>query len=258
MSRLLPDRVSAGLFPGLCWLGPSGARQPFVHQEDVAPDPAAMLTRLGAMLKDRVAVLKKGALLTLMVSDSVGAIAAMPWQDQLATDREIEAYALACFDRLGLSIDERWIVHAGLRAFRGIGLAHALPGEWLKELEALLAAHDLRLERVLPVSAFAYWRQRHVSLAGTGVLVLREPHRNTALVVGRSGLLAIDVEATAGSVETSIRRLLCRVSAHHAAIAHVRCWSYDSDDSAQLAAAIAASLPDLEIRSLARAAWMKS
>ena len=253
MSLLWPEKVVGGLFPGQCWLMCPGIAE---TRPLSGPDaPASMLAALAGMLDAQGAQLRKGSKVSLMITDSIGALVALPWHEQLTSPDEVDGYAIACFEKQGITIDDRWVMHAQFRSYGSMGLAYSLPRDWLNELVALLEARGLKLARVLPMSALAYWEVAKPGAQGTAVVLLREPHRISALVYDRAGLQGLDVESIAANAQVSGRRLLQRVTAYFPQVASVLDWSATVEEGAKPPAFIAACLPNAAVTAVNRNAW---
>lgn len=260
MSRLWPDRFAGGLFPGHCWLGSAGREALRLVPTAEQGTPSAMLQALDDLLAGQGEKLRPGARISLVVSDSLAALAVLPWHPELSTPAEVRAYALACFERQGIVIADRWVMHAEFRTHRGMGLAYALPREWIEGVVELLAARGLQLDRALPLSAMAYWRHRPAARTGTEMLLLREQQRLTALLYGRSGLLGMDVEAVTGAVDNAGQRLLRRITAYQTDVAVVWDWSVAYTDEKEERAQpgyVAQCLPDAILKRIAGMQWGK-
>ncbi len=257
MSRLLPDsRVVVGIFPGLSWIR-LGGKGPYVRSNSVSSaGTLPLLADLDALLGENRDVQRPGRRVSVIASDSIAAVTTLPWRDELTGVDEVRGFALAWFGRQHHAVDHEWVLHAGYRNFRRMGLAHAFPRRFVEELTALLGQHGLILERVLPVSAWAYWGDRPPRQAGARVVIVREPARHSALVLDRHGLLAHDVEVIAGAQAASARRLLQRVCAYHPDIKHIWHWSCNplADDAGM--ADLAQSLPGTAVSALKRVAWI--
>lgn len=251
MSHLWPDKVVGGLFPGQCWLKRAGAEETHVQAQQGAMTPDAMLVVLEAMLDGQGDKVSKGSKLSLVVSDSLGAIVALPWRAQLTSPDEVHGYAVACFEKQGTDIDARWAMHAEFRSYGGMGLAYALPKAWLGALVALLEVRGLQLERVLPVSAMAYWK--HDRSPRQELMMLREPQRASALVFDRTGLKGMDVEPITGNADASVRRLLLRVGAYFPQVVSVLDWAAEAGGKPP--ECIAECFAGAAIVSVNRSAW---
>lgn len=251
MSHLWPDKVVGGLFPGQCWLKRPGADEARAFAQPGAGAPEAMLVALGAMLDGQGDKLRKGSKVSLMVSDSLGALVALPWHEQLTSPDEIQGYAVACFEKQGIDIGTRWAMHAEFRAHGSMGLAYALPKAWLGSLAALLEARGLQLDRVLPVSAMAYWKV--AASVKQELVLLRESQRVSVLVYDGAGLQGLDVEPVTGSADEAVRRLLRRIAAYHPHVGNVLDWS--AEEGGKAPASIADCLPDAVTVPVNRSAW---
>lgn len=255
MSLLWPDKVVGGLFPGQCWLRRAAAEETHALAQGGPGAAASMLAALGEMLDGQGAPLRKGSKVSLVVSDSLGALAALPWHAQLTTPDEVNGYALACFEKQGIVIGEGWAMHAQFRTHGGMGLAYALPKEWLNALVAMLEARGLRLDRVLPLTAMAYWRVTKLAKPGQELVLLREPQRISAMVHDRSGLLGLDVETITGNAGDAGQRLLRRLGAYYPDVSSVRDWSSTVEEGAVPLACIAECLPDAVLAAVNRNSW---
>lgn len=254
MSLLWPDRLVGGLFPSQCWLARNGTEHSGVP--DAADDaPAAMLAALDSLLDEHGSAVRKRSRVSLVVSDSLATLTPLAWQDQLRTPDEIEAYANACFQKRGDEIGEAWVMRAAFRRHGAAGLAYALPRPWLEALVARLAARGLVLDRVLPLTAQAYWKAARRAPAGQELLLLREGQRTGALVYGAGGLLEIDAQAGAGDTQASARRLLGRISAFYPDIKVVQTWSEQADASSAASSLIADTLAGAAVVAISRNDW---
>jgi hypothetical protein len=248
--KVWPERVTVGLFPGHCWLQRGAV---LTQQSGSFIDAQQMLQTLDALLGGQERPLRKGARVQLLVSDSLAAAMPLAWQELLTSPDELRTYALAGFEQRGIALDEGWVVQTGFRHFRASGVAYALRQEWINRLVELLAARQLRLASVLPVSAAAYWRQR--GGAGRRVTLLREPGRLTAVVGQGARLLDIDVQPVAGPIEQAATRLLKRVAVTHGVIQHISEWNAQAGSEASLAPEVSACFPDAAMARLPLHAW---
>lgn len=255
MSLLLPEKLSGGLFPDQCWLkrGRATVEHAFVCNSGDAA--ASVVAGLGAMLDAQIPVLRKGARVSLMLSDSFAALAALPWHAQLTAPEEIKGYAVACFERQGLSMNNGWVMHAEFRRPGSMGLAYALPEPLVVGVASVLEKRGLTLERLLPVSAWAYWRLPQLRADGQQLVVLREQGRIAAMVFDRTGLQGIDVEPVASSAQAAFGRLLRRVAVYYPLIGSVIDWSANGTVVAELGAVLAGCLPGAAVVAAARDEW---
>jgi hypothetical protein len=250
-----PETLSAGLFPGHCWL--QGRRAAIGNSHWCAPaiDSATLLRAMETMLDERAGALRKGGQLTLVVSDSIAAITMLPWQEALQRPAELESYARICLEKQGVRVDGSWVLRTAFRQFRGAGIAFALSRDWLTELVELVTARRLQLKAVLPITAAAYVGH-HFSRRGVQtLLLLREAIRTSALIYGGEKLLGRDVEPVTAAGQESGVRLLRRIAASHENIARVIDWSTEPPEQACVAKFISLCLPKAEICLVNRGAW---
>jgi len=252
VSLLWPETITVGLFPGASWL----QRGSGTARVDVEPHAGAqqLLAALEALLASQEKPLRKGTRVRLLVSDSVAAVAVLPWQDLLETQDELGAYARNHFGQQGLQIGDEWALHTAFRHFRAEGLAYALPQHWLAAVLELLGGRALRLDCALPVSAAAYWKLGGGrASAAPGLLLLREHGRVTAQVRQGRRLLGTDVQPVAGAEGHALTRLLRRIAAAHPAVAQVDTWCAAGDGFGE--EAVAACFPDAQVRALPHRCW---
>jgi hypothetical protein len=270
VSRLLPERffidfsgglslgsakgLSIGLFPGQCWLRQSRAPGTPSLAMGEAMEEGAMLRALESLLTDAGTALAKNASVSLLVSDGLAAITSLPWQEELHTFDELQAYGQACFEQQGMAIDDSWLMHTEFRQHRASGMAYALPRAWLTDVLTLLAASGLRLRRVLPVSAGAYALPPSLP-AGRSVVLMREARRTSALVYDGRAFAGIDVEPVTSSSEDSGKRLLRRIGASGGAIEAVWHWAPALPDQGKAPQFIGQCLPDAINHALERDVW---
>ncbi|HYD78909.1 MAG TPA: hypothetical protein VEC06_03795 [Paucimonas sp.] len=255
MSRLWPETVAVGLFPGLCWLRRRRGAAAQEFRFEAAADPYALLPALEATLEEQAKTLRKGTRVAVTVSDSAAAIAMIPWQDALHRQEELQAYAKVFFERNGVAIGDDWVLHVEFRQYGAAGLAYAVPLKWLTRLVDMLKTKGLRLAGVLPATAASYCRPRPASKEGRTLIILREAFHDSALVYGKEGLLGYDVEPVVGAARESCARLLKRVGARHEGIKNVFHWSPEAPEAAPSASIIADCLPGAAAHLLARDAW---
>ncbi|GAB3265932.1 hypothetical protein [Chitinimonas naiadis] len=214
----------------------------------------ALLNALADLLAQQAERRHKGSRMTVIVSDNLAALSTLPWQSDLQRKEEREAYALACFEQQNLTVDSNWVMQADFRHHGAVGLAYALPRDWLIRLVDLLSAHDLKLLEVLPVTAAAYYRHKAVRKGGS-TLLLREATRTTALHYSGATLREVDVEPVTGGSQDPGRRLLTRRCAEIDDIDTVFEWSPEPSDHAKLASYVTAMLPTAQHVRIAREAW---
>lgn len=233
MLRLWPETVDICLFPGVAWRVKKGAK-PTPLLCEPTPDAAVLLEQLLSLLDAQDPPLRPGSRVELTVSDTVANVVAMPWQRNIRGTAEIDAYAHACFQHAGLTVDSGWAVHAEFRDLDAFGLAYAIPNVWLESLLAALAQRTLVLSSVLPLSARMYFAGKPRQGAWPCVMFGRERQRHIACVFGPAGLIGYDVEAIVGGVDQSAQRLEGRVAAQHGNILRHAIWQAAADDAARL------------------------
>lgn len=256
MSLLWPDTLHAGLFPGHCWLKQPGSKRPALATYGEALQAADLHDGFDACLTKAGAALKKGAKLSLAVSDGIAAITPLPWQENLESDTERHGYARICFEKIGIKIDQQWVMHVEFRRYGAAGLAYALPSNWLEALLARTQEKKLQLARVLPVSALAYARTPPVR-AGLSLLILQEMQQVSAMVWRSGMLLGRDVEPVAQSAEQACFRLCARINdafaSKEAGFAHLAHWSHKAMDAPK--AVFDQVFPSIPFTSLTYDAW---
>lgn len=236
MLRLWPEQLTAGLFPGHCWLRRRG--QETVHaaaNEDVPHVLTAALETLFAQ-----AAPTRGAVLDLIVGDGPARIASLPWQARLQSKQEWQAYALATFDAAGTPLDGSWVCTPAMQRYGELGLAVALPSDWLQALEHTARLHGVRLRSVVPLSLAAYRAPRQGRAKGQRWLLLQEERRAALWCFDGGRSIAYDTQPVAGP--QGLRQLLQR-RLLVAEPAHIAVWRVGSAPDMQPLAAMAPGVP---------------
>ncbi|UGQ48742.1 hypothetical protein [Massilia endophytica] len=245
MLRLWPERITAGLFPGACWLRRGGKSA----AAETASDTAGLLEALDGLLQEA----KPGrAQLDIVVSDSLARVIALPWQDKLDTQAQWEAYAAASYAGHGLELDAGWVSHAAFRHFGESGIASAMPRSFMEKLESLAAAHGCRLRTVLPVTAAAYWSPRSRVKGARGWLLIEERAQASLLCFERGRLKAMDTQPCSADPHRALTQLLRRAALRHGEPATLNVWHLDGEPSA---AVVGECLPQAAVRELPRHYW---
>ena len=252
MLRLWPKKIVVGLFPQHCWL--RAGKRPLASM--AMPDTAGLSGMLGAfdaLLTQYSMVLNRGDRLIVTVSDTMAAIAGLPWQEAIRTAEELDVYARICFEKMQCALGEGWVLQSQFRHYQAMGLAYALPVAWLEPLDAIARAHGVRLESVMPVSAVAFGRYRRPR-AGCAALLLHEASKINALVIGPAGVLDFVMEPGTRNPAESARRLLLRLSGFFDVTA-ITTWSASEPDSVDWAGLTSQTLPQAVFRSIAQDEW---
>jgi hypothetical protein len=252
---LWPETLYVGLFPGQCTLQRGRKAPVLAWSMPTIFDITDILQTLERVLDEQDQPVRKGARLVVTVSDSIAAIAPLPWQEALTRPAEIDSYAHICFEKLGIAIDESWVMRAEFRHFGGVGLAYALPRNWVNALVALADAKGMQLAAVLPLSATVYCKQRIDRKSGTTLLLLQEANRMSAMIYSKEGLLGYDVEPYARSRDDTMLRLLRRIASGYANVTRVSCWSTNVAQSTAPTEIIAACFPECVSDSLPHDSW---
>lgn len=255
MSPLWPDTVQVGLFPGLSWLKSKRAEKVLSLASAPVHDAKALLNTLAAMLDAEANMLRKGSKVVVTVSNSVAAITTLPWQPSLTRASELQGYARACFEKLGVAIDDEWTMHTEFRHYGAMGLAYALPNAWLADLIDLLQTRDLKLQTVLPVTAKAYAHPMLRRQSGKTLILLQDELCCSALVINSNGLCGYDVEPVIGSPQESSVRLLKRVGVREGEIGNVVSWSLDLEEKQGTPDFIEDCLPGTAFQVISHNVW---
>lgn len=253
MSPLWPERLHAGLFPSGSWLRGSGEvlHAPALAGADSAPD--ALLQALDQLLQqrsDRIGRSRWRARLDLTVSDGLAALAPMAWQEQLVRRSEVLAYGRVCMEQGGLAELSDWSLHADYRSHGAMGLAYALPNAWIAGFEQVADRHGVRLQRVLPMTARAYFGAGRGPRRGLHLLAVEEARRIAALAFAGRKVVGLEVEPLAGDRAAGIRRLMTRMAMRLGPMERGSLWRCDWNDgaSAEEAWEGAAATVQLEIK----------
>lgn len=246
MLRLWPEQITVGLFPGHCWLRRRG--QATALATDAAAGPAVLAAVLDTLLAQAPV---RGARLDIIASDTVARIVGLPWQEQLRTESERHAYALAAFSQAGMPVEQDWACTTAFRRYGELGLGIACSSAWLGQLEAIAQQHGCRLRTVLPVSAAAYWAPRSMLGKERAWLLVEEGSHTAALRFDRGRLAAYDVQPT-GNDARGLERLLRRLALAAGAPSLVAAWRLHGEPPT---AALRAVAPEAAVKPLAAHYW---
>jgi hypothetical protein len=249
---LLPETITVGLFPGCCWL--QRGRRERVVLTDCESGPDGLLAALDMLLAQHVTAGRKTNL-HVLVSDSLATSMLLPWQDKLGARGELESYSIACFERSGVQIDERWVMQTAFRHFRSAGLGYALPRHWMQQLQERCERSGVSLRTMLPLSAAVYWRQAMPRKAEQSIVLLAEAGRITALICKAGLVVALDTQPINDDADAAGKRLLLRLSATYRAISQVQYWSPMISGTSASPEFIAACMPNAVVSMLNSGAW---
>ncbi len=259
MSLLLPDFASVGLFPGRAWLRPGRNAETVTVPNASMVGQLDMLATLNGLLDEHGKLLPKGRRLALAVSDQVAPMVVLPWQDSLRQEAELHAYAQAHFDKQGMQIDDSAVMQVDYRHYGGMGIAFAIKRQWMQELLDVLKSRDLRLHRLAPISALAYWKQTIPRKGGQCLSLQMEVRRQSGLIFDQSGLIGMDVEPVTGTAVDASTRLLRRLQVRYTDIREVcqRTASAPNEEVGQdqEQTCIQGILPGAAVRTLYQAGW---
>ncbi|MYN40407.1 hypothetical protein GTP55_13590 [Duganella sp. FT109W] len=255
MSRLLPEKVKIGLFPGCCWLQRRGVAELVIVRPE-GQGAEALTAAFIALLAKLPEAGRARIHLHVLVSDSLAAITLLPWQESLVADDELRAYAQACFEQAGNTIDASWAMQYHFRQFRAPGMAYALSHVWLSQLVALSETAGMHLKTVLPLSASAYQRQGGARTEKQSVLLLVEQERLTALICVNGMLINRDVQPVMGKLDAAGVRLLMRVTANQRNVQAVYYCDPSYSEAVSPQAFVAACLPQSSITPVIALDWI--
>lgn len=254
MSLLLPEILRIGLCSGRSWLVSRAGKVEVAMAIVAGVDE--LLQALSALLDGSGGKAKRRVGVHLLLSDAIGKVIPLPWQEHLNGEGETLEYARACFERRGVVLGDDWTLHAGYRHFGAAGIAYALPRNCLELIDVKLNDYNARLRMAMPVSAAVYWYQPNGGRRNSRLIVLNEENRLTALLFGPQGLSEIDTQAIVEGRDQAARRLLRRLTARQMAVSEVILWSSALEDVS--GAVFAECLPESVIFSDARSIWSNS
>jgi hypothetical protein len=246
---LWPEHLTLGVFPRACWFHGAGTA---IERIAAGVEP---LDALDTMLAKQGAHFRRGALVDVLVSDSIGATTALPWQDKLGSAVLVRAYARMLLESDGRLDNAVWTVDGGFRHFGSPGLGAALPDSWVSQLVQVLEKHGLRLRSAVPLSALAYWQFSKLNRRHQSVLLLDEGSRVTALLYRARRLHALDAEPVFAEANENIERLCRRLVALHGDVAEVWAWSIGSVEA--LTQAVSSCMPTANVNQLALSHWRR-
>jgi hypothetical protein len=244
--RLWPEQITVGLFPGHCWMRRHGKHIP-LDIERLA-DASALAAALDTLLGMQPV---RGARLDIIASDKMARIVGLPWQEQLRSEPERYAYALAAFTHAGMPVDESWVCSTAFRRYRELGLGIACRVQWIEQLEAIAQGHGVRLRTLVPVSLAAYRAPRKALGKGSAWLLVEEGDRAASLCFDGGRLSAYDAQLTGGEPQ-GLKRLLLRQALAAGEPDMVSMWRVDGEPRSALVSAMA---PDALVKPLAHHHW---
>lgn len=257
MSRSWLERRALGIFPAHSWLyvGRQAITTP-PHADSAVASGADTHGEASSLLAAAPAGRWWRPALDVTVSDASARAIVLPWQAGLRTGSQQLRYAEACVEEAGASVASGWVVQYCYRRYGQAGMAYALPGGLIEQLQALANDHGLRLRSVLPAAAAAYSRTGLVSNVDA-LLLLAEAGRLTALRFERGVLAGIDVQPCGADKALALRRLIRRVQANQATLARIASWSSaeTSVDRDLLQESIGASYPGVPVEFMAHRSW---
>lgn len=219
MLRLWPKRWQLGVFNDHSWL--CHGNQKVAEINDVSLDIYSSFEQLLTVSKH---VLKKNDRLSMTLSDAFFRIVTLPWQDNLNTAAELNAYAKICFAMQGIVLDESWVIFSDFIRYNQPGIAYALKKDSIERLITIADAAHVCIESIQPKSASVFYAVQRKKWNETRLLLLLEKDRVSSFVYGQNGLLGCDVEVLTSKKDISVRRLLTRVQLDHQ-IKRISCWS---------------------------------
>ncbi len=250
MLRLWRRRLRASLFPGAAWVLPGKLTRQVPTLSDNSDEWDVSL--LDELALQCLQVGGTGRDIDLLVSDRLARCITLPWQDQPLNPEQQHAYAVACLEHAGMLADGSWAIHGGFRHFGHPGLAMAVRTEWLAEATCRFATHGLHLGNVTPVTAAAYWSHSCGGRRTSGLLLLAERGRITAMRSNAGKFRDIDVEPAGADSSLALRRLLRRTIEVQSPI-DVRVWQATTgliDETL-----VREQFPGVRIRFLATGIW---
>jgi len=251
--RLLPERLYAGLFGHSAWLsqGAAGQQLPAPANLPTGATPSELLDTLLNNAPPR----RRAAKLSIMLPSQSARCVSLPWSEDLRTEEELQAYALAHFEMAGLGTFDDNVVHAAFRHYGAKGFAYAVPKQLIGDLYAVAVRHDLELTTAIPIGGVAHLAAKRTRGKGSELSVIVEDASVSALVMDGKGLQHYDVEPVVCGPGATLRRLLTRVTANSTDIAGITlCADRDEDSHAEIAGA---SVPKAVMRGVKSAAWRR-
>jgi hypothetical protein len=250
--RLWPDRVVVGMFDSHTWVADWKGRplSPSSPQREDAPDVSN--APLEVILDRFSDAIPRGADVLLLVSDSLASLIALPWQSGLRRPAELTRYAQLCFERAGLDVAGKSVLHAEFHHFGRLGLAYAFPRELVLQNESICRHRGVRLARILPASAAAYFSPRAGRGSGLSVWLLGEERRVTALVHDAAGLRAYEVEPASPARDIASTRLLRKARALYGEASTIALWTPFAAEFQELMFSIKHEYPEININLLQR------
>lgn len=259
MSRLWPESLEIGLFPGHSWIFRSKLfGRVEVQQGEVAGFTSAQtaLEILSTLLSQHAADLPKAAKVNLLVSDVLGATFPLAWQSDLHNQEERDRYAALLLKREQPStLEPHTVCTARYRHFGQRGLAVGMNADWLNALAERLNAHGLTLQRVMPITAHVYDCHPLGRDTAPKCLLLIEERSVVAMTYASGVWCGLDVELTCPSHQQALRRLNSRLD--FSSVAEVLVWSPRTNQTEQIAHCLRTELATHNVVMLEPRHWVQ-
>lgn len=232
MLLLSRKKIHIGLCCGKCWLKVGDFQIERVTEIDNGVDIASLqnffVQALTSMLVEAKEKIKAGSLVQITVSDRLAMIATLRWQDTAMSRGELENFSIFWLAKCGMKIDESHLLFADYPRYRSIGIAYALPKVLVESVAEVLINNNLKLARVLPVSATVFFSDQFRKVYPSSVTVCEETHALSAWVSDHESEIHYEVEPVTATPNQAMDRLLARVCVRYSEFERIDYWSLSS------------------------------
>jgi hypothetical protein len=139
----------------------------------------------------------------------------LPWQDEIARNEELEAYARAVFVQAGIALGAGWIVRTHFSRYRSAGCAYAAISEDSDRVINAIESNGVPVCAYLPIVVLATERYPIVSVKESCLLVLEEDLTATAAYFKNGNLISLELEPRTMEGIRAMQRLVVRSCAKH-------------------------------------------
>ncbi len=233
MSLLSPKKIHVGLCCGKCWLKVGELQVERATEIDVNVDLKALqdffVQALNSMLAEVKGKIKPRSSVSITVSDRLAMISTLPWQDIAMSRSELESFAVFWLAKFGMKVDESQLLFADYPRYQAVGMAYALPKAFIETLASTMDSAQLKLERVIPISAEVFFSNYFKKMRSSTIVVCEETHSLSAWIFDQDGKVHYEIEPVTATQDQAIKRLSSRISLRYTELENLDFWGVAKD-----------------------------
>jgi hypothetical protein len=233
VSLLSPKKIHVGLCCGKCWLQVGELQVERTTEIDITVDPAALqhffVQALSSMLAEVKSKIKPRSSVSITVSDRLAMISTLPWQETAMSQSELESFAIFWLAKFGMKVDESQLLFANYPRYQAVGLAYALPKVFVETLASMVDSVQLKLERVIPLSAEVFFSTYFKKVRSSTIVVCEETHSLSAWIFDQDEKIHYEIEPITATQDQAIKRLSSRISLRYTELENLDFWGVAKD-----------------------------